>query len=88
MWLMVDNLLWAAIHGQASVLLVALALAGTLAFMFFYARMANYVGYMRVLTTMSPDEYCAVERKWTIACAGVAVLMAVFATWYNLAVRV
>lgn len=88
MWLMADNLLWAAIHGQASVLLAALALAGTLAFMFFYARMANYVGYMRVLTTMSPDEYCAAERKWTIACAGVAVLMAVFATWYNLAVRV
>lgn len=88
MWLMVDNLLWEAIHGQASMLLAALALAGTLAFMFFYARMANYVGYMRVLTTMSPDEYCAAERKWTIACAGVAVLMAVFATWYNLAVRV
>ena len=43
---------------------------------------------MRVLTTMSPDEYCAAERKWTIACTGVAVLMAVFATWYNLAVRV
>lgn len=88
MWLMVDNLLWAAIHGRASMALALLALAGTLAFMFFYARTANYVGYMRALTSKSPEEYCATERRWAVACGCIAVLMAVFATWYNLVVRV
>ena len=88
MWLMVDNLLWAAIHGRASMALALLALAGTLAFMFFYARTANYVGYMRALTSKSPDEYCAVERRWTVVCAVIALLMVAFATWYNLTMRV
>lgn len=88
MWLMVDNLLWAALHGRASMALAVLALAGTLAFMFFYARTANYVGYMRVLASKSPDEYCAAERRWAVACAVIAVFMVAFATWYNLTVRV
>ena len=69
MWLMVDNLLWEAIHGQANVFNATPWRLRALAFMFFYARMANYVGYMRVLTTMSPDEYCAAEASgWTITC--------------------
>lgn len=88
MWLMVDNLLWASLHGRASMALALLALAGTLAFMFFYARTANYVGYMRVLASKSPDEYCAAERRWTVVCAVIAVFMVAFATWYNLTVRV
>lgn len=87
-WLMVDNLIWAAIHGQASPVLAVIALIGTLAFMFFYARTANYVGYMRVLTTKSPEEYIAGERKWAIAMGLLAAAMVAFATWYNLAIRV
>lgn len=87
LWLMVDNLMWGAIHGQSSPVLAALALAGTLAFMFFYARTANYVGYMRVITSKSPEEYVAGERKWAVAMAVVAAAMIAFATWYNLTLR-
>lgn len=87
LWLMVDNLMWGAIHGQGNPVLAALSLAGTLAFMFFYARTANYVGYMRVITTKSPTEYIAGERKWTVAMAILAALMVLFATWYNLTMR-
>lgn len=86
-WLMVDNLLWAALHGQGNPVLAIAALAGTLAFMFFYARMANYVGYLRVIGTKSPEQYVAGERKWTIAMALLAAAMVVFATWYNLMIR-
>ena len=87
-WLMVDNLLWAALHGRGNMVLAMAALLGTLAFMFFYARTANYVGYMRVITEKSPEEYVARERKWAIAMAALALVMVAFATWYNLAVRV
>ena len=86
-WLMVDNLLWAALHGQASPALAAFALLGTLAFMFIYARMANYVGYLRVIGTKSPDQYVDGERKWATAMALLAVAMVIFATWYNLTMR-
>lgn len=86
-WLLVDNLLWPALRGGGSMLLAAAALAGTLAFMFFYGRTANYVGYMRVVTTMSPEEYVWRERRWTIAMAIVAACMMAFATWYNLVIR-
>ena len=86
-WLMVDNLTWAALHGQASPALAALALAGTLAFMFVYARNANYVGYMRVIGEKSPERYVAGERIWAVAMALIAAAMVVFATWYNLTIR-
>lgn len=86
-WIMVDNLMWAAVHGQGSPVLAGIALAGTLAFMFFYARTANYVGYMRVVTTKSPDEYVAGERRWAVAMGVLAAVMVAFATWYNLTVR-
>ncbi len=86
-WIMVDNLMWAAVHGQGSPVLAGIALAGTLAFMFFYARTANYVGYMRVVTTKSPDEYVAGERRWAVAMGVLAAAMVAFATWYNLTVR-
>ena len=87
-WLMVDNLLWAALHGRGNMALAIAALLGTLAFMFFYARTANYVGYMRVITTKSPEEYTAGERKWTVAMGLLAAAMVAFATWYNLTMRV
>lgn len=86
-WLMVDNLIWAALHGQASPVLAAAALAGTLLFMFGYARTANHVGYMRVITRLSPEEYVRRERVWTAAMAVIAVAMVAFATWYNLTMR-
>ena len=86
-WLMVDNLLWAALHGQGNPVLATMALLGTLAFMFFYARTANYVGYMRVIATKSPEAYVASERMWTIAMALLAAAMVAFATWYNLTIR-
>lgn len=87
-WLMVDNLMWAALRGEGSPVLAGLALIGTLAFMFFYARTANYVGYMRAVTRKSPEEYVADERKWAVAMAVVAAVMVGFATWYNLTMRV
>lgn len=86
-WLMVDNMMWAAIHGDGNPVLAALALAGTLLFMFFYARTANYVGYMRAIATKSPEEYIAGERRWALAMGAVALAMVAFATWYNLTVR-
>lgn len=87
LWLMVDNLLWGAIHGTASPVLAGISLAGTLAFMFFYARTANYVAYMRVITTMSPREFVARERAWAVGMAVLAIAMVAFATWYNLTMR-
>lgn len=87
-WLMVDNLMWSAIHGQGSPVLAAIALMGTLAFMFLYARTANYVGYLCALGEKSPEEYVAGERRWAWAMAAVSAVMVAFATWYNLAVRV
>lgn len=86
-WLMVDNLIWAAIHGQASPVLACLALVGTLVFMFVYARTANYMGYMRAYTRKSPEEYVAGERRWAVAMGVLAALMVAFATWYNLTLR-
>ena len=86
-WLLVDNLLWEAYTGTGSPLLAAIALAGTLAFMAIYARGANLLGYLRVCHTMSPEDYVARERCWTVAMAVVALGMLAFATWYNLTVR-
>ena len=87
-WIMVDNLVWAELHGQGSPALAAIALIGTLAFMFFYARTANHVGYMRVITSKSPEEYAAGERRWAVAMGVLAAAMVAFATWYNLTVRI
>lgn len=88
LWLMVDNLLWAAVKGDGSPALAGVALVGTLAFMFFYARTANHVGYMRAMSRKSPAEYVRDERRWAWAMGAVAAFMLAFATWYNLTVRV
>ena len=86
-WLLVDNLLWEAYTGVGSPLLAGLALAGTLAFMVFYARGANLLGYLRVCQKMTPEEYVGCERRWAWAMAVVALAMVAFATWYNVQVR-
>lgn len=86
-WILVDDLLWEAHLGRGSALLAALALAGTLLFMYVYARNANYMGYLRVMGSKTPEEYLAGERAWSVWMAVLALLMVGFATWYNLTCR-
>ncbi|MBS5449934.1 MAG: hypothetical protein KHY83_00580 [Coriobacteriia bacterium] len=87
LWLVLDNLIYAAVHGQQMAWLAAFAAIGTAAFTIYYAMRANVHGYIRVASEKSLEEYLATERKWSILFVLIGVAFIAFATWYNLAIR-
>ncbi len=88
-WLELDNLLYTAVHNPSvgSYILAIGCIVACAAFTLLYARYANGWGYMRVAAERTPEEYLARERRWTILFVIIAVVLLVFATWYNLAIR-
>jgi hypothetical protein len=87
LWLVLDNLIYAAVHGTGSAALAVIAGLMAAAFTVYYALHANYYGYLRVAGTKTPEQYRRGERVWTVLGVAVGVLFLAFATWYNLAVR-
>jgi hypothetical protein len=87
LWLFLDNLIYGAVRGTGPVWLAVAAGLMAAAFTVFYARNANYYGYLRVVQEKSPEEYLRGERFWTVLGVVIGVAFLVFATWYNLAVR-
>ena len=86
-WLLLDNLIYGAVHGTMPVWLAVLSGLAVAAFTVFYALRANAYGYVRVAAEKTPEQYVAGERKWTVLFVLIGVAFLVFATWYNLAIR-
>lgn len=87
LWLMLDNLVYGAVHGNYPGWIAALAVTMTAAFTILYATRANTYGYVRVASEKLPEEYLATERKWSVLFVIIGVAFIVFASWYNLAIR-
>lgn len=87
LWLVLDNLVYGAVHGQQMAWLAVLACIATAAFTIYYAMRANVHGYIHVASEKSLEEYLATERKWSILFVLIGVAFIAFATWYNLAIR-
>ena len=87
LWLMLDNLVYGAVHGNYPGWIAALAVTMTAAFTILYATRANTYGYVRVAAEKLPEEYLATERKWSVLFVIIGVAFIVFASWYNLAIR-
>lgn len=86
-WLLMDNLIYGAVHGTASPALAVVAVAACAWFTVFYALHANSYAYRRVAAERSPEEFLASERRWSALFVAIGVAFLAFATWYNLAVR-
>ena len=86
-WLMLDNLIYGAVHGTMPVWLAVLCAVATAAFTVYYALRANAYGYMRVAAEKTPEQYVAAERKWTVLFVLIGIAFLVFASWYNIAIR-
>ncbi|MDO4502911.1 MAG: viscotoxin-A3 [Coriobacteriia bacterium] len=90
LWLFVDNLIYAATQeptvlsvGLAGIALTVVVLA-TLA----YGRISQPRAAHRAdRMGKTRQQYVATERKWTVACAVLAVLVVGLATYYNLLIR-
>ncbi len=87
LWLMLDNLIYGAVHGSFPVWVAVLAGLATAAFTVVYGMRANMHGYLRVAASKTPEEYLAKERRWTVLFVVIAVVFLVFASWYNIAIR-
>lgn len=87
MWLMMDNLIYGAVHGTFSPTIAVIAIVVAAAFTIFYARSANAYGYVRVAGEKTPEEFMAAERRWAVLFVAIGVAFLVFASWYNLAIR-
>lgn len=87
LWLVLDNLVYGAVHGQYLPWLAVLAVIATAAFTVLYALRANTHGYIRAASDKSPEEYLATERRWSILFVIIGLVFLAFATWYNLAIR-
>lgn len=87
LWLMLDNLIYGAVHGSFPVWVAVLAALATAAFTVVYGLRANMHGYVRVASSLTPEEYLAKERRWTVLFVAIAVAFIVFASWYNVAIR-
>lgn len=86
-WLLLDNLIYGAVHGTMPIWLAVLSGLAVAVFTVYYALRANAYGYVRVAAEKTPEQYMAGERKWTVLFVLVGVAFLVFATWYNLAIR-
>ena len=86
-WLLLDNLIYGAVHGTIPVWIAVLSSLAVAVFTVYYALRANAYGYVRVAAEKTPEQYVAGERKWTIIFVLVGIAFLVFASWYNIAVR-
>lgn len=87
LWLVLDNLVYAAVHGTGNVVIAVISSALTAAFMIYYALHANAWGYVRVASDKTPEEYLRRERVWTVVFLIMGIAFLVLATWYNIARR-
>lgn len=87
LWLLLDNLIYGAVHGNGMGILAGVAAAITAAFTIYYALHANAWGYVRAAADRTPAEYLRVERRWAVVFVLIAVAFLVFATWFNVFVR-
>ena len=87
LWLVLDNLIYGAVHGGDLVVFAVVAAVAAAAFTIYYARHANEFGYLRVAAEKSVEDYLKTERVWAVAMVVVGVAFLAFATWYNIAVR-
>lgn len=87
LWLVLDNLIYGAVHGSGMAVLAVVASLLTAAFTIYYALHANSWGYVRAAADRTPDEYLRVERRWSVVFVLIAIAFLVFASWYNVAVR-
>lgn len=86
-WLLLDNLIYGAVHGTIPVWLAVVSSLAVAAFTVYYAVRANAYGYVRVAAEKTPEQYVAGERKWSVLFVLVGIAFLVFATWYNVAIR-
>ncbi len=86
-WLLLDNLIYGAVHGTFPVVIAVLASLAVAAFTVFYAARANSYGYPRVAAEKTPEQYVATERRWSILFVAIGVAFIAFASWYNVAMR-
>lgn len=86
-WLLLDNLIYGAVHGTMPIWLAVLCSAATAAFTVYYALRANAYGYVRAASEKTPEQYVTTERKWTVLFIIIGIAFIVFASWYNIAIR-
>lgn len=86
-WLLLDNLIYGAVHGTFPVFIAVLAGAAVAAFTVYYALRANSYGYLRVAAEKTPEQYVATERKWSVLFVVIGLVFIAFASWYNIAIR-
>lgn len=86
-WLLLDNLIYGAVHGTFPVFVAVVASLAVAAFTVYYALRANSFGYLRAAEKKTPEQYAASERKWSVLFVLIGVAFIVFASWYNIAVR-
>lgn len=87
MWLMLDNLIYGAVHGTFPAVVAIVSSLAVAFFTVYYALRANSYGYPRVAQEKTPEQYVATERKWTVLFVAIGVAFIVFASWYNIAIR-
>lgn len=87
LWLVLDNLIYGALHGSAMWPIALVASLATAAFTVYYALHANTWGYVRAGTEHTLEEYLRRERLWTVVFVILGVAFLAFASWYNIAIR-
>jgi len=86
-WLFVDSIISSARSGGAVSLVGAVvAVAGTLAFEWFFAKRANGLAFRRVMKTQTAEEFRRRQRTWAIAAVPVAALLFAWAVWFHVGV--
>jgi hypothetical protein len=84
-WLFMDSIISKLGGGPPIAKLAVTAVVGcTLAFMAFFAKHANGLGWRRVSDHLTVDEYAARERIWAIASIPAAALLLGWALWFHL----
>lgn len=87
MWLMMDNLIYGAVHGTFSSVVAVVAVVAAAWFTVFYGLRANGYAYLRVASEKTPEQFVVTERRWAVLFVAIGVAFLVFASWYNLAIR-
>ncbi|MDR2492465.1 MAG: hypothetical protein LBD25_03250 [Coriobacteriales bacterium] len=88
LWLIADTCFVNAVrHGGITIFLSAVVFVGTALVTVLFSWSANRIAYQRAAGRVTLERYLRRERKWAVACALIAVVLIVVATWYNLAVR-
>lgn len=89
-WLFADNSFYAAYsqHTLLSIVIAALVFASLTAGTVAFSIISQHVSLIRAVDKgMSKSDYLKRERKWSIVCVIVGVVMLVAATYYNVVIR-